>query len=145
MYPFTLTCKSWPTNKNIYNGSVRTQDVVEKTHRKRWMRETNGESESGKSVLTAHHDDDDDDDILLHIHIYTYIYTNFTLEYILYSMYLLWKLDVFVGIALLFRVAMYCGDLGINNKTPNRMLTRRLPYTKSINVSLRIGSTHPSG
>ena len=39
----------------------------------------------------------------------------------------------------------YCGDLGINNKTPNRMLTRRLPHTKCINASLRIDSTHPSG
>ena len=39
----------------------------------------------------------------------------------------------------------YCGDLGINNKTPNRMLTRRLPHTKCINASLRIGSTHSPG
>ena len=31
-----------------------------------------------------------------------------------------------------------CGDLGINNKTPNRMLTRRLPHTKCINASPRI-------
>ena len=38
-----------------------------------------------------------------------------------------------------------CGDLGINKKTPNRMLTRRLSHTKCINESLRIGSTHPSG
>ena len=38
-----------------------------------------------------------------------------------------------------------CGDLGIENKTPNRMLTRRLPHTKCINASPRIGSTHPSG
>ena len=37
------------------------------------------------------------------------------------------------------------GDLGINNKTPNRMLTRRLSHTKCINASLRIGSTHSSG
>ena len=29
----------------------------------------------------------------------------------------------------------YCGDLGINNKTPNRMLTRRLPHTECINAS----------
>ena len=34
--------------------------------------------------------------------------------------------------------ALYCGDLGINNKTPNRMLTRRLPHTKCINASPRI-------
>ena len=38
-----------------------------------------------------------------------------------------------------------CGDLGINNKTPNLMLTRRLSHTKCINASLRIDSTHPSG
>ena len=31
-----------------------------------------------------------------------------------------------------------CGDLGINNKTPNRILTRRLPDTKCINASPRI-------
>ena len=37
-----------------------------------------------------------------------------------------------------------CGDLGINNKTPNRMLTRRLSHAKCINASLCIGSTHPS-
>ena len=30
------------------------------------------------------------------------------------------------------------GDLRINNKTPNRMLTRRLPHTKCINASPRI-------
>ena len=38
-----------------------------------------------------------------------------------------------------------CWDSGINNKTPNRMLTRRLSHTKCINASLRIGSMHPSG
>ena len=32
----------------------------------------------------------------------------------------------------------YCGDLGINSKTPNRILTRRLPNTKCINASLLI-------
>ena len=31
-----------------------------------------------------------------------------------------------------------CGDLGINSKTPNRMLTRRLLDTKCINASPRI-------
>ena len=31
-----------------------------------------------------------------------------------------------------------CGDLGINNKTPNRMLTPRLSHTKCINASPRI-------
>ena len=31
-----------------------------------------------------------------------------------------------------------CGDLGINKKTPNRILTRRLPDTKCINASPRI-------
>ena len=30
------------------------------------------------------------------------------------------------------------GDLGINSKTPNRILTRRLPDTKCINASPRI-------
>ena len=30
------------------------------------------------------------------------------------------------------------GDLGINNKTPNRILNRRLPDTKCINASPRI-------
>ena len=32
---------------------------------------------------------------------------------------------------------IFCGDLGINNKTPNQMLTCRLPHTKCINASLR--------
>ena len=32
----------------------------------------------------------------------------------------------------------WCGDLGINSKTPNRILTRRLPDTKCINASPRI-------
>ena len=43
----------------IYNSSVRTPAIVEKTYRKRWMRETNGESESEKSVLTARLDNDE--------------------------------------------------------------------------------------
>ena len=40
--------------------SIRTQYVVWGTYRKRWMIETNGERESGKSVLAEQHDDDDD-------------------------------------------------------------------------------------
>ena len=44
----------------ILNSSVRTQDVVRRTCQKRWMIETNGERESGKSVLIARHDDDND-------------------------------------------------------------------------------------
>ena len=47
----------------IYNSSVWTQDVAWKTCRKRWTTETNGERESGKSVLKALHDDDDDDSV----------------------------------------------------------------------------------
>ena len=54
----------------IYNNSVRTQDVVEKTCWEKWMIETNDERELGKSVLPAWisltlslllslHDDDD--------------------------------------------------------------------------------------
>ena len=36
-------------------------------------------------------------------------------------------------------VVMYmCGDLGINSKIPNRILTCRLPDTKCINASPRI-------
>ena len=46
----------------IYKNSVRTQDVVLKTCWKRWMIETNGERESGKSVPARHDDNDDDDD-----------------------------------------------------------------------------------
>ena len=40
---------------------VQTQDVAWKTCRKRWMIETDGERELGKSVWVAWHDDDDDD------------------------------------------------------------------------------------
>ena len=51
--------------KIIDNSSVRTQDAVYKTCRKWWMIGTNGERESGKSMLAAWHND---------IHIYIYIY-----------------------------------------------------------------------
>ena len=42
------------------NRSVRTQDVVLKTRRKRWTIETNSVREFGKSVLVACHDHNDD-------------------------------------------------------------------------------------
>ena len=47
-----------------YNSAVRTQGVVWKTYRERWMRGTNGERErkSRKSVLAARNDDNNDDD-----------------------------------------------------------------------------------
>ena len=45
----------------IYNNPVWTQDVVLKTFWKQWKIKTNGEKESGKSILGAQHDDDDDD------------------------------------------------------------------------------------
>ena len=45
----------------IYNSSVWTQDIVQKTCWKCWMMETNGEKESGKSVLVVCHDDDNDE------------------------------------------------------------------------------------
>ena len=38
------------------------QDVALKTYRDRRTIETDGERESGRSVLAARHDDDDDDD-----------------------------------------------------------------------------------
>ena len=45
-------------------------EVARKTSRKRWMIETGGERESGRSMLAAQHDDDDD----IYIYIYIYIY-----------------------------------------------------------------------
>ena len=36
-------------------------DIVWRTSRERWMIGTNGERESGKSLLAVRHDDDDDD------------------------------------------------------------------------------------
>ena len=42
----------------IYISSVRTQDVVWKTFRKRWMIRIDGELESEKSVLSVRLDDD---------------------------------------------------------------------------------------
>ena len=45
----------------IYNSSERTQDVVYRTRRKRWIIEMNGKRDSEKSVRAAHDDDDDDD------------------------------------------------------------------------------------
>ena len=38
----------------------------------------------------------------------------------------------------IFLCVCMCGDLRINNKTPNRMLTCRLPHTTCINASPRI-------
>ena len=46
----------------IYNSSVRTQYVIWRTYQKRSTIETNGQRESGKSVLVVRLDDDDDDD-----------------------------------------------------------------------------------
>ena len=43
---FLWTCQSWLTNKNLpKNSSVRTQDVVRKTNRERWMIGTKRERE----------------------------------------------------------------------------------------------------
>ena len=61
--------------KLIYNRSVWTQDVVERTYRMRWTIETTGVRESRKSVRSARHDDDyDDGDIYTYIYLYTYMY-----------------------------------------------------------------------
>ena len=46
----------------IYTRSVWTLDVVWKTCRERWMIGTDIERESGRSMLSAGHDDDDDED-----------------------------------------------------------------------------------
>ena len=43
-----------------YSSYVRTQDVTQKTCRRRWMIGRSGERGSGISVLAARHDDDDD-------------------------------------------------------------------------------------
>ena len=43
-----------------YSRYVRTQDVILKTCRRRWMIGRSGERGSGISVLAAQHDDDDD-------------------------------------------------------------------------------------
>ena len=45
-----------------YSSYVRTQDVTQKTCRRRWMIGRSGERWSRISVLAAQHDDDDDDD-----------------------------------------------------------------------------------
>ena len=47
---------------------------------------------------------------------------------------------LYVGVCLciILSTSCMCGDLGINNKTPNRMLTRQLTHTKCINTSPRI-------
>ena len=44
----------------IYNNSVLIQDIALKTSRERWTIETGNERGSGKSVLSAWHNDDDD-------------------------------------------------------------------------------------
>ena len=51
----------------IYNSSVSIQDIDLKTSREQWTIETGGKRGSGRSVLTARHDD--------YIYIYIYIYT----------------------------------------------------------------------
>ena len=43
--------------EHIYNISIRTQNVVRGTCRKRWMIGTNGGRESGKSMFAARYDD----------------------------------------------------------------------------------------
>ena len=43
-----------------YSSYVKTQDVILKTCRRRWMIGRSGERWSGISVLAARHDDDDD-------------------------------------------------------------------------------------
>ena len=45
-----------------YSSYVKTQDVTQKTPRRRLMIGRSGERGSGISVLAARHDDDDDDD-----------------------------------------------------------------------------------
>ena len=45
----------------IYNSSVPIQDVALKNIRERWMIEKGGGRGSGRSALTARHDDDEDD------------------------------------------------------------------------------------
>ena len=52
-------CFGRPTRTYLVS-SVRTQDVIEKTCRKRWIIRTDGVRESGKYVLAAWHDDPDD-------------------------------------------------------------------------------------
>ena len=44
-----------------YSSYVRTQDVTQKTCRRRWIIGRSGERWSGIPVLAAHDDDDDDD------------------------------------------------------------------------------------
>ena len=45
--------------EHIYRSSVRTQDVIQRISRKRWIIDTNGKRESGKSILTVRHDVDE--------------------------------------------------------------------------------------
>ena len=47
----------------IYISSVRTQDIVWRTCLEWWMRGTDGERESGKSMLSARLDDDHDNHV----------------------------------------------------------------------------------
>ena len=64
----TFLYEPLPTHVQVLDGrqeliyNLRTQDVVKKIYRERWMIGTNDLRESGKSVLAARHDDDDDDE-----------------------------------------------------------------------------------
>ena len=73
----------------IYNCYKTIQDIALNTSREQWKIETSGDRGSGRSMLTAWHDDDDDEkgggrvpgrsvkvawnDIYIYIYIYTYL------------------------------------------------------------------------
>ena len=64
--------------EHTYSSYVRTQDVTQKTCRRRWTRGKSGERWSRISVLATRHDDDDDECQILLKHILNiYLYIHF--------------------------------------------------------------------
>ena len=89
-----------------YSSYVRTQDVTQKTCRRRWMIGRSGERWSGISVLAERHDDDDDLSLSLSlcICVCASLYLN---VFILFSVSLLY-LSVFVSLTVSFLSLSVC-------------------------------------
>ena len=60
----TYTHTHTHTHTHTANNSVKTEKVVWKSYRKRWMIGTDGETESKKSLLATRLNVDDDDEMI---------------------------------------------------------------------------------
>ena len=88
----------------MYSSYVRTQDVTQKTCRRRWTIGKSGERWLRISVLAARHDDDDDDDdyIILYYYLsYYYKLNHIIMEYFFAFIWLHWNIILFTHICVL--------------------------------------------